>query len=122
MSERGSGKINPVDAYVGSQIKLRRTVLGMSQDHLGGELGVSFQQVQKYENGSNRVAASRMYDVARILDVPVGFFFDGYGRTTTGESTPIHHGALALMRHYQDMLPDQRSRITRIACDIVGLR
>ena len=68
---------NPVDVHVGNRIRLRRTLLGMSQERLGNALGLTFQQVQKYERGRNRVGASRLYDLACVLDVPVAFFFVG---------------------------------------------
>lgn len=67
---------NPVDVHVGSRVRLRRTLLGMSQEKLAEALGLTFQQVQKYERGANRVSASRMYDLSRALGVPVSFFFD----------------------------------------------
>jgi len=65
-----------IDVHVGSRVRLRRTLLGMTQEKLGERLGVTFQQVQKYERGTNRIGASRLFDLFRILDVPVGFFFD----------------------------------------------
>lgn len=68
---------NPVDVHVGNRIRLRRTLLGMSQERLGNALGLTFQQVQKYERVRNRVGASRLYDLACVLDVPVAFFFAG---------------------------------------------
>jgi transcriptional regulator with XRE-family HTH domain len=67
---------SPIDAHVGSRIRLRRTLLGMSQERLGEALGLTFQQVQKYERGVNRVGASRLFDLSRVLDVPISFFFD----------------------------------------------
>jgi len=70
------GTPNPVDIHVGSRVRLRRTLLGLSQDKLGQALGLTFQQVQKYERGANRVGASRLFELSRILDVPVSFFFD----------------------------------------------
>src|SRR3954464_4710551 len=75
---RGSrdGKPNPVDVHVGSRVRLRRTLLGMSQEKLGEAIGLTFQQVQKYERGANRLGASRLFDLRRVLDVPVSFFFD----------------------------------------------
>ena len=73
---RGSGKPNPVDVHVGSRVRLRRTLLGMSQEKLGEAIGLTFQQVQKYERGANRIGASRLFDLSRVLDVPVGYFFD----------------------------------------------
>src|SRR3569833_3753192 len=71
-----SGKPNPVDVHVGARVRLRRTLLGMSQEKLGEAIGLTFQQVQKYERGANRIGASRLFDLSRVLDVPVSFFFD----------------------------------------------
>jgi transcriptional regulator with XRE-family HTH domain len=67
---------SPIDVYVGARVRLRRTLLGMSQERLGDALGLTFQEVQKYERGVNRVAASRLFDISRVLDVPISFFFD----------------------------------------------
>lgn len=67
---------SPIDVHVGGRVRLRRTLLGMSQERLGEALGLTFQQVQKYERGVNRIGASRLFDLARVLDVPIGFFFD----------------------------------------------
>ncbi|MEG6508434.1 helix-turn-helix transcriptional regulator [Methyloligella sp. 2.7D] len=69
-------KPNPVDAHVGSRVRLRRMLLGMSQERLGESMGLTFQQVQKYEKGVNRIGASRLFQIAKILDVPVQFFFE----------------------------------------------
>ena len=68
---------NAIDRHVGSRVRLRRQLLNMSQEKLGEELGVTFQQVQKYERGANRVGASRLFELARALDTDVGFFFIG---------------------------------------------
>jgi transcriptional regulator with XRE-family HTH domain len=67
---------NPIDVHVGARIRLRRTLLGISQTKLAEPIGLTFQQVQKYESGANRVSSSRLYDAARILDVPLSYFFD----------------------------------------------
>lgn len=67
---------SPIDVHVGSRVRLRRTLLGMSQERLGDALGLTFQQVQKYERGVNRVGASRLFDISRVLDVPISFFFE----------------------------------------------
>ncbi|MEQ8965808.1 MAG: helix-turn-helix domain-containing protein [Azospirillaceae bacterium] len=69
-------KPHAIDVHVGGRVRLRRTLLGMSQEKLGEAIGLTFQQVQKYERGTNRIGASRLYDLARVLDVPVSFFFD----------------------------------------------
>ena len=68
---------NPIDKHVGSRVRMRRMMLAMSQEKLGGALGVTFQQVQKYEKGANRIGASRLQHIAHILQVPVAFFFEG---------------------------------------------
>ena len=76
---------NPVDRYVGSRVRMRRIMLGMSQEKLGEALGLTFQQVQKYEKGTNRVGASRIQQIAEILQVPVSFLFEG-GPTGTANA------------------------------------
>ena len=70
------GKPRPVDVHVGSRVRLRRTMLGMSQEKLGNAINLTFQQVQKYEKASNKVSAGRLFRLSQILDVPVSFFFD----------------------------------------------
>ncbi len=67
---------NPIDVHVGSRVRLRRMLVGMSQEKLGEMLGLTFQQIQKYEKGANRIGASRLYQIAQILGVSVQFFFD----------------------------------------------
>ena len=68
---------NPIDKHVGSRVRMRRMMLSMSQEKLGDALGLTFQQVQKYEKGTNRIGASRLQQIAHILQVPVSFFFEG---------------------------------------------
>lgn len=70
-------KEKSIDAHIGSRLRLRRLMRGISQESLGELLSVTFQQVQKYEKGTNRVSASRLYEMAQILDVPIDYFFDG---------------------------------------------
>ena len=67
---------NAVDLHVGKRVRLRRTLLGMSQEQLGASLNITFQQVQKYERGANRISSSRLWDIAQIVDVPISYFFD----------------------------------------------
>ena len=83
---------NPIDKHVGSRVRMRRMMLSMSQEKLGGALGLTFQQVQKYENGKNRVSASRLQQISQILQVPVPFFFEGGPRvkSTTARTAPPH--------------------------------
>src|SRR6201996_7308929 len=81
-----SGKPNPVDVHVGSRVRLRRTLLGMSQEKLGEAIGLTFQQVQKYERGANRIGASRLWDLSRVLDCPMSFFFEEMDEATASAS------------------------------------
>lgn len=76
MEKENKKKPNPTDVYVGGRIRLRRNMLGMSQEKLGESLGITFQQIQRYEKGTNRVGASRLQAIASILSVPVAFFFE----------------------------------------------
>ena len=78
---------NPIDVHVGNRVRLRRMLVGLSQEKLGEQLGLTFQQIQKYEKGSNRVSASRLYQIAEILSVPVQFFFEDLPDDITGNST-----------------------------------
>ncbi len=66
-----------IDAYIGSRVRLRRMTIGVSQEQLGDALGLTFQQVQKYEKGQNRIGAGRLYRIAQILSTPVGYFYEG---------------------------------------------
>jgi transcriptional regulator with XRE-family HTH domain len=75
---------NPTDKYVGSRVRMRRMMLGMSQEKLADALGLTFQQIQKYEKGTNRISASRLQAISQILDAPVHFFFDGAPHTGKG--------------------------------------
>src|SRR5271170_564399 len=77
---------NPIDAQVGNRIRLRRMLIGMSQERLGELLGLTFQQVQKYEKGINRIGAGRLFEIARILDVPINFFYEGVSASDDGMS------------------------------------
>ena len=89
---------SPIDAHVGGRIRLRRTLMGMSQERLGEALGLTFQQVQKYERGVNRVGASRLFDLSRVLDVPISFFFDDMPEPLAASlGTP---GAMGMRRSY----------------------
>ena len=80
---------NPVDLYVGGRIRMRRRTLGVSQEKLAEDLGLTFQQVQKYERGANRVSASKLYEIARSLSTPVAFFFEGLNDPTIAKPGDI---------------------------------
>jgi transcriptional regulator with XRE-family HTH domain len=87
---------NPIDKHVGSRVRMRRMMLAMSQEKLGDALGLTFQQVQKYEKGTNRIGASRLQQISNILQVPVAFFFEGApdmndgGRTAGNAPSPAY--------------------------------
>ena len=86
MGEETEGRRpNPVDLHVGGRVRMRRKLLGVSQEHLADALGLTFQQVQKYERGANRVSASKLYEIAKTLQVPVSYFFDGLADPMTSE-------------------------------------
>jgi transcriptional regulator with XRE-family HTH domain len=84
---------NPIDKHVGSRVRMRRMMLGMSQEKLGDALGLTFQQVQKYEKGTNRIGASRLQQISHILQVPVAFFFEGAPNLPTGARQEGMHEA-----------------------------
>ena len=84
---------NVVDLHVGGRVRLRRKMLGLSQEHLADALGLTFQQVQKYEHGANRVSASKLYEIARTLQVPLSYFFEGLADPVTAESDDVGEAA-----------------------------
>ena len=83
---------HPIDVHVGARVKLRRMLLGMSQEALGKALGLTFQQIQKYEKGANRIGASRIFELSKLLDVPIQYFYDDYGDTIGGAATGMAEG------------------------------
>ena len=96
------GRATPIDIHVGGRIRLRRTLMGMSQERLGNALQLTFQQVQKYERGLNRVGASRLFNLSRIMDVPISFFFDDMP-----EPLADTHGNAQVTRAIGGFLPHQ---------------
>ena len=109
---------SPVDVHVGARIKLRRALLGLSQEKLGEALGLTFQQVQKYERGANRVSASRLHDIARVLDVPISFFFDDLKRAGAADGAPGRGFGFAEQQEAFGLSPDVLERKETI--DLVG--
>ncbi|WP_395673295.1 helix-turn-helix domain-containing protein [Inquilinus sp.] len=97
---------DPVDVHVGTRLRQRRTLLGMSQEKLAAAFGVSFQQIQKYERGANRVSASRLHQLTRILNVPVGYFFEGM--TAEGQNGtaihPVHDSEMVASRETLELV------------------
>ena len=91
--EKGSRRPNPVDIHVGSRVRFRRMLLGMSQEKLGERLGLTFQQVQKYEKGVNRIGASRLFDLSHVLQVPIQFFYEEAPGNTDHQAADRGHGS-----------------------------
>ncbi len=89
---RVPGVPDPIDVHVGGRVRLRRTLLGLSQEKLGEAVGLTFQQIQKYERGANRIGASRMYDLAQVLEVPVSFFYDDMNAEVKNRDTVDEDG------------------------------
>ncbi len=93
---RGTGIPHPIDVHVGSRLHMRRTLFGLNQTELGEALGVTFQQIQKYEKGTNRISASRLFDLSHVLDVPFSFFFDDVpAKVTEGSGAELSPSAEA---------------------------
>jgi len=124
-------KPNPVDVHVGQRLRQRRVLVGLSQERLARMVGITFQQVQKYERGANRIVASRLYQLANVLDVPVSYFFDdlasgpandpgagaqGQGSDTTAPDVMAERETLELVRAYYGI---QDERIRRRAFDLL---
>jgi transcriptional regulator with XRE-family HTH domain len=78
-------RANPIDPHVGNRVRLRRMLIGMSQERLGELLGLTFQQVQKYEKGVNRIGAGRLFDISRILGVPIAYFYESIASQASGQ-------------------------------------
>lgn len=115
---------HPVDEYVGKRVRQRRWMVGFSQQQLGEAVGIKFQQIQKYETGMNRVSASRLWDIADALGVPVTFFFDGYEGVSLTEGSAKASGqgdlladkeALELVRSYYAIPENQRRKLFDLA-------
>jgi transcriptional regulator with XRE-family HTH domain len=85
IGDKGTRRPNPMDVHVGTRVRLRRMLLGISQEKLGEHLGLTFQQIQKYEKGVNRIGASRLWDLASVLEVPVQFFYEEAPNHGNGE-------------------------------------
>jgi len=114
---------HPVDVHVGKRVRHRRWLIGMTQQQLAEKVGIKFQQIQKYETGANRISASRLWDIADALDVPVSFFFEGLEDETASSED---HGkmpadllgdkeALDLVRSYYAIPENQRKRLFELA-------
>ncbi len=114
---------HPVDVHVGKRVRHRRWLIGMTQQQLAEQVGIKFQQIQKYETGANRISASRLWDIAEALEVPVSFFFEGLEETgkdsSDKKSVPADlmgdKEALDLVRSYYAIPENQRRRLFELA-------
>ncbi len=114
---------HPVDVHVGKRIRHRRWMVGMTQQQLAEKVGIKFQQIQKYETGMNRVSASRLWDIAEALEVPVSFFFEGIDDEASARSSSstipgdimADKEALELVRSYYSIPENQRRRLFELA-------
>jgi len=113
---------HPVDVHVGKRVRHRRWMVGMTQQQLGEAVGIKFQQIQKYETGMNRVSASRLWDIANVMGVPVSFFFEGLEGDASSDENVNHQGdlladkeALELVRSYYAIPENQRRRLFDLA-------
>jgi transcriptional regulator with XRE-family HTH domain len=120
---RGTKRTTEVDGVIGAKIRMRRGELGMNQTDLGKAIGVTFQQVQKYENGSNRVGGSRLAGIAKALDVPVSYFFDQTGEELEAVQGSLLNtrGAVSLLKAYASIKDrHQRQAMINLARAMVG--
>ena len=118
---------HPVDLHVGKRVRHRRWMKGVTQQQLGDSVGIKFQQIQKYETGMNRVSASRLWDIAEALDVPVNFFFEGFDEEAGGSVSPeasnattpgdllADKEAMELVRSYYAIPESQRRKLFDLA-------
>ena len=113
---------HPVDVHVGKRVRHRRWMVGMTQQQLGEAVGIKFQQIQKYETGMNRVSASRLWDIAKVMDVPISFFFEGLDEESGAAKAVNPLGdlladkeALELVRSYYAIPENQRRRLFDLA-------
>jgi transcriptional regulator with XRE-family HTH domain len=131
---------NPIDRHVGSRVRIRRVLLGLSQEKLGDALGLTFQQIQKYEKGINRIGASRLQQISRTLDVPPAYFFEGapsFDSIASGERSPASVAEESKTDYAADVLstpesmhlskafarirnPAIRRRIVDLVCSLAG--
>jgi transcriptional regulator with XRE-family HTH domain len=128
--------LHPLDSHIGSRLRLRRNILGLSQERLAESLGLTFQQVQKYERGSNRISASRLYAISKLLNVPFGFFFEDMGEYSlpSAENVTLHENAnpdydadpmarqetLELVRNYYRLDASERASVRNLIATLAG--
>ena len=113
-------RITPVDTHVGARIRMRRKILNISQQELGAALGITCQQLQNYEGGVNRVTASRLFDLARVLDVPIGFFFDALSHASSAVGSGLSGSLASFVGSQEADLPNRRETLELVrAFDLI---
>ncbi|MFP3944393.1 MAG: helix-turn-helix domain-containing protein [Alphaproteobacteria bacterium] len=116
-------QIDPIDAHVGQRVRLRRMLMGMSQEKLAQELGLTFQQIQKYEKGANRISASKLYRIGKVLEAPPGYFFEEMeGTEAPGEPAPlpVNRDTIELTRCYMRLSPEVRRATLQLVRSMAG--
>lgn len=118
---------NPVDLHIGQRVRHRRWLLGMTQQQLAQAVGIRFQQIQKYESGANRISASRLWDLARALEMPVSFFFEGLAPSKDGDAADMmgdgvmqNKETMDLIRAYYGLEEGPRRRLLELAKALSG--
>jgi transcriptional regulator with XRE-family HTH domain len=106
-SRRSTGRTQDIDRHVGARVRERRIMLGLTQQQLADLIGVTYQQAHKYERGINRVSAGRLYEIAQVLSVPVGYFFEGLDGHSTRSVSPRERMCLELARNFAQ-IPNER--------------
>lgn len=111
-AKNGHGRTpNYINAYVGGKVRTRRMLLGVSQEELAGALGLTFQQIQKYEHGTNRISASRLFELAKVLNVSISWFFDGLPLDYAGGARPPLLQAIAVSNDGDGAAMDKRETL-----------
>ncbi len=117
----GESGPRPVDAHVGGRVRAGRTLIGMSQEELGNRVGLTFQQIQKYEKGMNRIAASRLWQFSLFLGQPISWFFEGIGkRKRKGEDFHAKRETLELVRYFSACDPDVQKHLAAMINAVAG--
>src|SRR5437870_13857630 len=107
VARRSTGRTQDIDHHVGARVRERRIMLGLTQQQLADLIGVTYQQAHKYERGINRVSAGRLYEIAQVLSVPIGYFFDGLDGQGTRSVSPRERMCLELARNFAQ-IPNER--------------
>jgi len=117
----GESGPRPVDAHVGGRVRDRRTLIGMNQEELGKHLGLTFQQIQKYENGMNRITASKLWVISRVLGRPISWFFEGIGKQKRkGDDLLAKRETLQFVRYFSACDPDVQKHLAAMINAVAG--